>query len=119
MRSLGRLTARTIEIFVKGERVAAHMRGSGNGKHTTVPEHMPASHRRYAGWTIERIRRDAAAIGPTPRPLIGPEHAGPKTGVSEWALRRAYCQLQPPDAGRVALRYPGRDRHSRGPHHRH
>ncbi len=58
-----RLTARTVEIFVKGERVAAHMRGSGNGKHTTVPEHMPASHRRYAGWTIERIRRDAAAIG--------------------------------------------------------
>lgn len=60
-----RLTARTIEIFVKGERVAAHMRGSGNGKHTTVPEHMPASHRRYAGWTIERIRRDTAAIGPS------------------------------------------------------
>ncbi|HUW80261.1 MAG TPA: IS21 family transposase [Acidocella sp.] len=58
-----RLTARTVEIFVKGERVAAHMRGSGDGKHTTVPEHMPASHRRYAGWTIERIRRDAGIIG--------------------------------------------------------
>jgi transposase len=58
-----RLTARTVEIFVKGERVAAHMRGSGNGKHTTLPEHMPSSHRRYAGWTIERIRRDAAVIG--------------------------------------------------------
>ena len=39
------------------------MRGSGNGKHTTVHEHMPSSHRRYAGWTIERIRRDAAMIG--------------------------------------------------------
>jgi transposase len=25
---------------------------------------MPSSHRRYAGWTIDRIRRDAAAIGP-------------------------------------------------------
>ena len=25
---------------------------------------MPSSHRRYADWTIERIRRDAAAIGP-------------------------------------------------------
>jgi len=60
-----RLTARTVEIFVKGERVAAHMRASGNGKHTTVPEHMPASHRRYAGWTIERIRHDAAVIGPS------------------------------------------------------
>ncbi len=58
-----RLTARTVEIFVKGERVAAHMRGSGNGKHTTVHEHMPSSHRRYAGWTIERIRRDSAIIG--------------------------------------------------------
>jgi len=38
---------------------------SGNHKHTTVPEHMASSHRRYAGWTIERIRKDAASIGPT------------------------------------------------------
>jgi transposase len=59
-----RLTARTVEIFVKGERIAAHRRMSGNHKHTTLPEHMPSSHRRYAGWTIERIRQDAAAIGP-------------------------------------------------------
>jgi transposase len=59
-----RLTARTVEIFHKGERIAAHQRMSGNHKHTTVPEHMASSHRRYAGWTIERIRKDAAAIGP-------------------------------------------------------
>jgi transposase len=59
-----RLTGRTVEIFVKGERVAAHLRSSGNGKHTTVPEHMPSSHRRYAGWTLDRIRTEAAAIGP-------------------------------------------------------
>jgi transposase len=26
---------------------------------------MPSSHRRYAGWTIDRIRRDAAVIGPS------------------------------------------------------
>jgi transposase len=25
---------------------------------------MPSSHRRYAGWTIERIRDDARKIGP-------------------------------------------------------
>jgi transposase len=37
---------------------------SGNHRHTTVAEHMPSSHRRHAGWTIERIRADAAAIGP-------------------------------------------------------
>jgi len=59
-----RLAARTVEIFHKGERIAAHQRMSGNHKHTTVPEHMASSHRRYAGWTIERIRKDAAAIGP-------------------------------------------------------
>jgi transposase len=59
-----RLTARTVEIFLKGDRIAAHLRGSGNGRHTTVPEHMPSSHRRYAGWTIDRIRQDGARIGP-------------------------------------------------------
>jgi transposase len=59
-----RLTGRTVEIFVKGERIAVHMRASGNGKHTTLADHMPSSHRRYADWTIGRIRRDAALIGP-------------------------------------------------------
>jgi transposase len=59
-----RLTVRGVEIFHKGERIAVHLRTSGNRKHTTVPEHMPSSHRRYAGWTIERIRQDARKIGP-------------------------------------------------------
>ena len=60
-----RITAHTIELFRKGERVAVHLRGTGRGRHTTIPEHMPSSHRRYAEWTIERILRDAAAIGPS------------------------------------------------------
>ena len=41
------------------------MRGTGRGCHTTIPEHMPSAHRRYAEWTIERIGIDAAAIGPS------------------------------------------------------
>ena len=60
-----RLSAHTVEVFRKGERIAAHLRNSGNGRHTTVPDHMPSSHRRYADWTIERIRREAGAIGPS------------------------------------------------------
>ncbi len=60
-----RATLRTIEVFLKGERIAAHMRGSGDGKHTTIAEHMPSSHRRYADWTIERILREAQSIGPS------------------------------------------------------
>jgi transposase len=59
-----RLTGRTVELFLRGERIAAHMRMSGNHKHTTVAEHMPSSHRRYAGWTLERIRADARLVGP-------------------------------------------------------
>ena len=59
-----RLTARTVELFHQGERVAAHLRGIGRGRHTTVPEHMPSAHRRHAEWTIERIGRTAAGIGP-------------------------------------------------------
>ncbi len=59
-----RLSVRTVEVFLKGERIAAHLRMSGNHKHTTVSEHMPSSHRRYAGWTLERIRQDAGQIGP-------------------------------------------------------
>lgn len=59
-----RITANTIEIFHKGERIAAHRRSSGNGKHTTITDHMPSAHRRFADWTIERIRREASAMGP-------------------------------------------------------
>ena len=65
-----RLTARTVEIFHKGERVAAHLRGTGRGRHTTVPEHMPSAHRRHAEWTIERIQRTAARIGSSTARLI-------------------------------------------------
>ena len=59
-----RFTARTVEIFLCGERIAVHMRGSGNGRHTTIPEHMPSSHRRYGEWTPAKIREEAARIGP-------------------------------------------------------
>ena len=56
-----RFTTRTVEVFLRGERIATHRRGSGDGKHTTLPDHMPSSHRRYADWTIERIGREAVA----------------------------------------------------------
>ena len=60
-----RITEHTIELFCKGERVAVHLRGRRRRRHTTIPEHMPSAHRRYADWTIERIRADTAAIGPS------------------------------------------------------
>lgn len=58
-----RLTARTVEVFAKGKRVASHARASSNRQHTTVRDHMPSSHRGYADWTRDRIKRQAAGIG--------------------------------------------------------
>jgi len=65
-----RITARTVEVFHRGKRVAAHVRSSSNRKHTTVREHMPSSHRRYADWTPERITRQAGEIGRNTSALV-------------------------------------------------
>ncbi|HYO27971.1 MAG TPA: IS21 family transposase, partial [Azonexus sp.] len=55
-----RTTETTVEVFHKGKRVAAHVRSSLRNRHTTVPEHMPSAHRRYAEWTPARLTREAA-----------------------------------------------------------
>jgi len=65
-----RITARTVEVFHRGERVAAHVRSSSNRQHTTLRDHMPSSHRRYADWTPEKLRRQAAGIGPDTATLV-------------------------------------------------
>jgi transposase len=65
-----RMTARTLEVFHRSERVAAHLRSSSDRRHTTVADHMPSSHRRYADWTPERINRQAAEIGRSTATLI-------------------------------------------------
>jgi transposase len=65
-----RATARTIEVFHRGKRVAAHARRYGGPRHGTKPEHMPSAHRRYAEWTPERFQRQARDIGPNTEGLI-------------------------------------------------
>ncbi len=65
-----RITGRTVEIFLRGKRVASHLRSTLAHRPTTVAEHMPSSHRRYRDWTHERIRRDAAKVGPDADTLI-------------------------------------------------
>ena len=65
-----RLTERTLEVFHRGKRVAAHQRRYGGRRHGTEPEHMPSAHRRYAEWSPDRFKRWAKAIGPTTEALI-------------------------------------------------
>jgi transposase len=59
-----RYTTTTVELLHKGGRVASHARSWLPHKHTTLPEHMPSSHRRYAEWSPARMLRNAGEIGP-------------------------------------------------------
>jgi transposase len=78
-----RITARTVEVFHRGKRVATHVRSSSNRRHTTVRDHMPSSHQRHADWTPERLQRQADEIGPKTSALIAViqrEKAHPEQG---------------------------------------
>jgi len=65
-----RFTDTTIELFHKCERVASHVRSRVAHRHTTIAEHMPSSHRRYAEWTPARMLREAERIGPATTALF-------------------------------------------------
>ncbi|CAH1662231.1 MULTISPECIES: IS21 family transposase [unclassified Chelatococcus] len=60
-----RIADRTVEVFHKGERVASHAKCPGRRNHTTVADHMPSAHRRYALWTPARLTTAAEKIGPS------------------------------------------------------
>ena len=65
-----RITDTTIEILHKGTRIASHVRSSMRHRHTTIAEHMPSAHRRYAAWTPTRIMHEAGKIGPSTIALV-------------------------------------------------
>ena len=65
-----RLTASIVEVFRKGERVAAHPRSHVPHKHTTLKEHMPPDHRKYVEWTPSRIIHWAGQTGPATAQLV-------------------------------------------------
>ena len=65
-----RLTARVVECFHKGRRVASHVRSSERGRHTTAQEHMPKAHQAYLEWTPERIVQWTGTAGPATRTLV-------------------------------------------------
>jgi transposase len=58
-----RFTATTVEVFFRSERVAGHVRSYQRGAHTTLPEHMPKSHRAHAEWSPKRLIQWGESIG--------------------------------------------------------
>jgi transposase len=65
-----RISASTVEFFVRGRRVASHVRSFEPYKATTDPAHMPLSHRQHAEWTPERLIGWAAQTGPAAANLV-------------------------------------------------
>ena len=59
-----RATATTVEIFLRGERVASHPRSMVRGHHSTIAAHMPKAHQAHAEWSPTRILNWAATVGP-------------------------------------------------------
>ena len=65
-----RITSVTVEIFHKGQRIASHAFSADRNRHTTITEHMPSAHRRYAEWTPAKMMSEAASIGPAAIALV-------------------------------------------------
>jgi transposase len=64
-----RFTEKIVEIFYKSKRISSHARKYIYG-HTTLTEHMPKAHQKYAEWTPERIIKWALKIGISTSQLV-------------------------------------------------
>ena len=65
-----RFTRHIVECLYRGNRVASHRRSYQKGKHTTVDDHMPESHRQAGEWSPGRLINWAAKTGPATEKLI-------------------------------------------------
>ncbi|MET3632358.1 MULTISPECIES: Mu transposase domain-containing protein [Burkholderia] len=60
-----RYTRTSVEIFHRGQRIAAHARSERRGHHSTIAAHMPPNHRAATTeWNPQRLLKWAASIGP-------------------------------------------------------
>ena len=65
-----RLTARAVECFFAGKRIAVHARSRLVGSHSTQAEHLPKAHRAHLEWTPGRFLNWANEIGEATRELV-------------------------------------------------
>ena len=92
-----RATATTVELLVKGVRVAAHVRDDTPNKYTTIAAHVPKAHRDYAEWDPPRLIAWAKQVGPSCAALVEgimsrrkhPQH-GFQSCMGVMALRKHY-----------------------------
>jgi len=95
-----RITASTVEVLHKGQRVAVHTR-HGQGRYVTVTEHMPKAHQAHRDWSPKRFLRWADQIGPCTAEVVKrqltdrphPEH-GYRACLGLLNLSKRYSQVR-------------------------
>lgn len=65
-----RYTGSTVEVLYKNKRIVSHVRSYKKWGYTTLPEHMPESHRKHLEWTPSRIIKWAGNAGPNTKAVI-------------------------------------------------
>jgi transposase len=65
-----RATTSMVEIFCRNECIAQHLRSTKQHAATTVSDHMPPAHQKYAEWTPERIMQWAEKYGVHVKELV-------------------------------------------------
>jgi transposase len=65
-----RLTATALEVFHRGQRVAAHRRSGSRSGFTTCADHMPKAHQAHHEWRPSRFISWATTIGPQTAALV-------------------------------------------------
>lgn len=96
-----RLTAKLIEVYCRGKRIASHVRSQQVGAATTVFDHMPVAHQKHQSWTPAGLRRWASEVGPQTQALVSrlldskphPEQ-GYRSCLGLMALAREYGQAR-------------------------
>ena len=107
-----RLTATTVEVLHRGQRVAAHPRSNAKGRHTTDHSHMPKAHQKSLEWTPSRLIHWAGTIGPNCAQLVQkilqsrphPEQ-GYRAALGLMRLAKTYTESRLEAACRRALKY--------------
>lgn len=96
-----RATAKTVECFHKGQRIASHIRSHRRYGYTTMEGHMPKSHQEQAKYSLSYIKNRAKKVGEQTSCFI--DHMMASRAFPQQAYRACYGLL------RLGSRY-GEDR---------
>lgn len=58
------MTPSTVEVFLRGQRIASHAQCAFEGRLTNVASHMPPAYREVADWNAQTLTARAETVEP-------------------------------------------------------